>query len=161
MGTIYINESQAQELVNRILQEALVVNSTQVNDVKNYLNRCYRVNADYDDIGEDGLPKETINITYYIQGKPKMNLKREQMLDVISDKFKHFVKDDASRYAYMDQILTDWMNNTIKPTGQLSVNYIPDQTILKFKKYKRNKAKTKDSDNKKDDKKDNKKRDKK
>ena len=137
MATVYITEEQEQELLNNYLKESLIVNSAQVKDIKNYLNKSYRVNPDYDDIGVDGLPKETVYITYYIQGKPKMNLKREDLLDVIADKFKHFVKDDAARYAYMNQILSDWMANKIKPTGQLSVNYIDDKTIEKFKNFKR------------------------
>lgn len=150
MATVYITEEQEQELLNNYLKESLIVNSAQVKDIKNYLTKSYRVNPDYDDIGEDGLPKETVYITYYIQGKPKMNLKREDLLDVIADKFKHFVKDDAARYAYMDQILSDWMNNKIKPTGQLSVNYIDDKIIDKFKNHKRQSKKENDKNNKND-----------
>ena len=68
-----------------------------------------------------------------------MNLKKNELLDVLNDKFRHFVKDDASRLAYFNQIIDDWLSGLIKSTGQLSVNSIDDNDIEKFKNYKREK----------------------
>ena len=74
------------------------------------------------------------------------------MLDVINDKFRHFIKDDASRLAYYNQIIDDWLNKKVKLTGQLSVNVIGDDMINKFKNYKKQPK----QDNNKDDKKEKK-----
>lgn len=135
-----ITEQQEQELLEKYLQESLIVNSAQVNDIKNYLNARFRQTVNDDDIGTDGLPMKTLYITYYNeQGQPKMNLKKNELLDVLNDKFRHFVKDDASRLAYFNQIIDDWLSGLIKSTGQLSVNSIDDNDIEKFKNYKREK----------------------
>lgn len=141
MGKIIcITEQQEQELLEKYLQESLIVNSAQVNDIKNYLNARFRQTVNDDDIGTDGLPMKTLYITYYNeQGQPKMNLKKNELLDVLNDKFRHFVKDDASRLAYFNQIIDDWLSGLIKSTGQLSVNSIDDNDIEKFKNYKREK----------------------
>lgn len=143
-GIICITEQQEKELLERYLQEALIVNSAQVNDIKNYLNARFRQTVNDDDIGTDGLPMKTLYITYYNdQGQPKMNLKKNELLDVLNDKFRHFVKDDASRLAYFNKIIDDWLAGSIKPTGQLSVNYIDDKDVEDFKNYRKEK---KDSD---------------
>ena len=146
-----ITEQQEQELLEKYLKESLIVNSAQVNDIRNYLNARFRQTVNDDDIGTDGLPMKTLYITYYNkQGQPKMNLKRNELLDVLNDKFRQFVKDDASRLAYFDKIIDDWLSGSIKPTGQLSVNSINDIDIKKFKNYKREKKSENKEDNKKD-----------
>lgn len=148
---VCITEQQEQELLEKYLKESLIVNSAQVNDIRNYLNARFRQTVNDDDIGTDGLPMKTLYITYYNkQGQPKMNLKRNELLDVLNDKFRQFVKDDASRLAYFDKIIDDWLSGSIKPTGQLSVNSIDDIDIEKFKKYKREKKSENKEDNKKD-----------
>lgn len=144
MGKIIcITEQQEQELLEKYIQESLIVNSAQVNDIKNYLNARFRQTVNDDDIGTDGLPMKTLYITYYNeQGQPKMNLKKNELLDVLNDKFRKFVKDDASRLAYFNKIIDDWLAGTIQPTGQLSVNSIDDIDVEKFKNYKREKKET-------------------
>lgn len=156
MGKIIcITEQQEQELLEKYLQESLIVNSAQVNDIKNYLNARFRQTVNDDDIGTDGLPMKTLYITYYNeQGQPKMNLKKNELLDVLNDKFRKFVNDDASRLAYFNKIIDDWLSGSIKPTGQLSVNSIDDADVERFKNYKRQE---KDGDNKSSKQKDEKK----
>ena len=154
---IYITEQQEQELVDRYLKESLIVNSAQVMDIKNYLNKRFKKNFNEDDIGKDGLPVKTMFITYYDeQGNPKMNLKKTELLDVLNDKYKHFVKDDASRLAYFSQIIEDWLSGNIMNTGQLSVNAIADAMIEKYKNHKKEKkteeTKKEDKNEKKDEK---------
>lgn len=151
--TIYITEEQEQELVNRYLTESLIVNSSQVSDIVNYLNNYYQSITDYaGDIGVDGLPCPTLSISYVVNGQPLQKLKREELLDVINDKFRHFIKDDASRLAYYNQIIDDWLKKKVKLTGQLSVNYIKDSDIEKFKNHKKqNKSSKKDETTKKGD----------
>lgn len=141
--TIYITEEQEEMLVDKYLTESLIVNSAQVSDIVNYLNSFYIPSVDYaGDIGIDGLPCQTLGITYVVNGQPLQKLKREELLDIIDDKFRKFVKDDASRLAYYNQILTDWIGKKVKITGQLSVNAIDDDMIAKFSGYKkRNKKK--------------------
>lgn len=156
--TIYITEEQEQALVDKYLTESLVVNSTQVSDIVNYLNKFYLPSIDYaGDIGTDGLPCQTLGISYVVNGQPLQKLKREELLDVINDKFRKFVKDDASRLAYYNQILNDWLDKKVKLTGQLSVNVIGDDMIAKFTNYKKpkkqeptNKDDNKDKKQKKD-----------
>lgn len=151
---VRITEEQEKELLEKYLQEALIVNSAQVNDIRKYLNARFKQNMNDDDIGSDGLPMKTLYITYYNeQGQPKMNLKKEELLDVINDKFRRFVKDDASRLAYFSKIIDDWLDGGIKKTGQLTVNSISDADIEKFKNYKKPKKKNDEKDNNKKEKK--------
>jgi len=145
---IYITEQQEQELINKYLKESLVVNSDQVSDIVNYLNKFYQAAVDYaGDVGVDGLPCQTLAINYVVNGQPLQKLKREELLDVINDKFRRFIKDDASRLAYYNQIIDDWLNKKVKLTGQLSVNAISDDMIEKFKNHKKSQ---KQDNNKKD-----------
>jgi hypothetical protein len=139
---IYITEEQEQELVNKLMSESLIVNSAQVSDIVNHLNKFYQAGIDYaGDVGVDGLPCPTLGINYVVNGQPLQKLQRKELLDVINDKFRHFVKDDATRLAYFDQILTDWLNKKVQKTGQLSVNSINDDVIEKFKKQDKKKEK--------------------
>lgn len=139
---IYITEKQEQELVNKLMSESLIVNSAQVSDIVNHLNKFYQAGIDYaGDVGVDGLPCPTLGINYVVNGQPLQKLQRKELLDVINDKFRHFVKDDATRLAYFDQILTDWLNKKVQKTGQLSVNSINDDVIEKFKKQNKKKEK--------------------
>lgn len=152
---IYITEEQEQEIVNRYLAESLIVNSDQVSDIVNYLNKFYQAAVDYaGDVGVDGLPCQTLGINYIVNGQPLQKLKKEELLDVINDKFRRFIKDDASRLAYYNQIIDDWLNKKVKLTGQLSVNAITDDMIEKFKNHK--KSKKQDNDKKDDNKKEKK-----
>ncbi len=149
---IYITEEQEQEIVNNYLRESLIVNSDQVSDIVNYLNKFYQAGVDYaGDIGVDGLPCQTLGINYMVNGQPLQKLKKEELLDVINDKFRRFIKDDASRLAYYNQIIDDWLNKRVKLTGQLSVNVIDDKMIDKFKNHK--KSKKQDNTEKEDSKK--------
>ena len=148
---IYITEEQEQEIVNRYLAESLIVNSDQVSDIVNYLNTFYQAAVDYaGDVGVDGLPCQTLGINYIVNGQPLQKLKREELLDVINDKFRRFIKDDASRLAYYNQIIDDWLNKRVKLTGQLSVNSISDDMIEKFKNHKKSKKQDDDKKEKKD-----------
>ena len=152
---VYITEEQEQEIVNKYLKESLIVNSDQVSDIVNYLNTFYQAAVDYaGDVGVDGLPCQTLGINYVVNGQPLQKLKKEELLDVINDKFRRFIKDDASRLAYYNQIIDDWLNKKVKLTGQLSVNSISDDMIEKFKNHK--KSKKQDNDNKNDSKKEKK-----
>ena len=138
--TVYITEEQEREITKRIMSEALVVNSNQVSDIVNYLNQFYLPGIDYaGDIGSDGLPCSTLEISYVVNGQPLQKLKREELLDVINDKFRRFVKDEASRKAYFAKIIEDWLNKKVKKTGQLTVNVITDKDINIYKNGKNNK----------------------
>lgn len=152
---VYITEKQEQEIVNNYLRESLIVNSDQVSDIVNYLNKFYQAGVDYaGDVGVDGLPCQTLGINYVVNGQPLQKLKKEELLDVINDKFRRFIKDDASRLAYYNQIIDDWLNKRVKLTGQLSVNVIDDKMIDKFKNHK--KSKKQDNTEKEDSKKEKK-----
>ena len=153
---IIINENQYNKLKNLYLTEAalsiddvnlnesLIVNSLQVSDIVNHLNKFYKPFIDYaGDIGGDGLPCPTLSIGYVVNNQLLQKLKRKELLDIINDKFRHFIKDDASRLAYYNQIIEDWLNKKVKLTGQLSVNVIDDDNINKFKKYKTSKKNNK------------------
>ena len=109
--TVYISERQERELAKRLMAEALVVNSDQVSDIVNYLNQFYVPSIDYaGDVGNDGLPCSTLAIVYTVNGQPLQSLKREELLDVINNKYRRFVTDDASRMAYFSQIIDDWLS---------------------------------------------------
>ena len=89
---VYITEEQEQELVDKYLTEALIVNSDQVSDIVNYLNNFYQAAVDYaGDVGVDGLPCQTLAINYVVNGQPLQKLKKEELLDVINDKFRKFL----------------------------------------------------------------------
>lgn len=142
MGRIvYISEKQERDITKRIMSEALVVNSDQVSDIVNYLTSFFVPGIDYaGDIGNDGLPCSTLDITYMVNGQPLQKVKKEELLDIINNKYRGFVKDDASRKAYFARIIDDWLAKKVKKTGQLTVNVISDNDI---KLYKNDQKKTK------------------
>ena len=143
-GGLRVKENGVWRLLNINLNESLIVNSLQVSDIVNHLNKFYKPFIDYaGDIGGDGLPCPTLSIGYVVNNQLLQKLKRKELLDIINDKFRHFIKDDASRLAYYNQIIEDWLNKKVKLTGQLSVNVIDDDNINKFKKYKHSKKNNK------------------
>ncbi len=137
--TIYITESQ-KNIISKKLNESFIVNSEQVSDIVNYLNKFYKPITDYvGDIGVNGLPKPTLNIGYIANNQLLQTLSKEDLLDILNDKYRHFVSDEPTRLAYFSQIINDWLNNKVKITGQLSVNYINDNLIKNFNKNKNKK----------------------
>lgn len=137
-GEVYITERQERELFDRILKESLIVNSSQVAAIAKYLNSHFVASVDYcGEIGDNGLPCPSVMIYYVINGNATQQLKREELLDVLNDMFSGFIKDEPSRLAYYDQIITDWLSGKIKSTGQLSVNHITDQAVSRYKNRKK------------------------
>lgn len=146
---VYITEEQERELVDKYLKESLVVNSAQVSDIVGYLNKFYEVTTNYaGDVGIDGLMCPTMCIIYKVNDKPLQQLKREELLDVLTAKFQGFVKDELSRRTYFNQIIEDWINGNkqLQKTGQLSVNTISDDMIKAFKNKQQSLAKKKKND---------------
>ena len=144
VGGLRVRENGVWRVLKMDLNESLIVNSSQVSDIVNHLNKFYQPFIDYaGDIGGDGLPCPTLSIGYVVNNQLLQKLKRKELLDIINDKFRHFIKNDASRLAYYNQIIEDWLNKKVKLTGQLSVNVIDDDKIDKFNNYKTNKKKNK------------------
>lgn len=132
---VYITEEQEREISRRIMSEALVVNSDQVSDIVNYLNGFFVPKIDYaGDVGTDGLPCSALEIVYTVNGQELQKLKQKELLDVVDNKFRGFVKDDASRKAYFSKVIDDWLKGKVQKTGQLTVNVISDKDINRFKK---------------------------
>lgn len=124
---ILITEEQYRELKN-IMSESLIVNSSQVIDIATFLNNHFKVSSTYGgDISINGLPCTTQQISYVVNGQPLQYVKEDELIDILDDKYQHFVKDGRMRRLYLKQIVKDWLSNKIKSTGQLSVNYIVDE----------------------------------
>ncbi len=52
------------------------------------------------------------------------NLYKEQMVDLLVDRFKNMFSNPDEREKFMKQVINDWMDDKIGPFGTLSVNCI-------------------------------------
>lgn len=138
MRKIIITEEQEKKLIN-ILKEQEVqqmpvdkkmnkpycVDPNKVLVVKKFLDNNFQKKGNIEKIGANGL-KETIPIASIMAstGEPLKNFYKEDVLDMLIEKFKNMFLDHDERECFLKQVMEDWFNNKIGVHGNLSVNYI-------------------------------------
>ena len=120
--SVILTTEQIRKFKGRVLKEAFAVNTTLVNEIRDFLDKNFSY-AKYDDIDENGdvISKIAIQVLSS-NGEPLQTISPEKMLDKMDSKFKEKLKDDKERREFIKQILKDWVDGNITKDGLLSVN---------------------------------------
>lgn len=120
---IILTESQ----LNALIREESVrypVDPQKVLVVKNYLDKYFEP-AKCSVVGEDGMPGAlTIIIMRGEDGNELQRLYKEDLVDLLIEKFKNMFTDKERRERFIKQVVMDWLNNNISIYGTLSKNYV-------------------------------------
>lgn len=130
--TIIITESQEQAILNYLKQEETpqtkkgkpyVVNPDKVLLIKRFLDTNFQKNTE-DCIGFNSLPYKStiINVMSTDGSILRKNIRIEELNDIVIDKFKNMFLDKEERRLFINQVITDWLNDKIGIFGTLSVN---------------------------------------
>lgn len=134
MIKLIISESQEKAIIKALKEEyyqmpvpkkcnkPYCVNPDKVLIVKKFLDNGFTAH-DYEKIGENGLPK-TIKIVSMNSktGEPLKYMYRDQLCDLLIDRFQNMFSDVVERELFMKQVIDDWFNGKIGVHGTLSVN---------------------------------------
>ena len=132
MKTILINEGQVKKLRSAIKEDyelkqeskPFVVNPDKVLIVKRYLDNGFR-KGDYECVGNDGFPQKTpIFSMMSSTGDILKTMETEELVDLLTEKFKKMFSDDNEKHLFFNQVVNDWYNNKIGLFGNLSVNIL-------------------------------------
>lgn len=137
MRKIIITEAQEQQLI-RLLKEDTVqqmpvdkkmnkpytIDPQKVMVVKKFLDDNFK-KGNIERIGSDGL-KEVVPIVSIVSstGESLKNLYKEDLCDLLIEKFKKMFLDKIERELFMKQVMEDWFNDKINIHGMLSVNHL-------------------------------------
>ena len=137
MRRIIITEAQEQQLI-RLLKEDTVqqmpvdkkmnkpytIDPQKVMVVKKFLDDNFKKGS-IERIGSDGL-KEVVPIVSIVSstGESLKNLYKEDLCDLLIEKFKKMFLDKIERELFMKQVMEDWFNDKINIHGMLSVNHL-------------------------------------
>ena len=138
MKKVIITEEQEKQLIN-LLKEGEVqqmpvskkmnkpycVDPQKVLVVKSFLDKNFGKKGNIERIGANGL-KETIPIASIMAstGEPLKNFYKEDIHDMLIEKFKKMFLDHDERDCFLKQVLDDWFDDKIGVHGNLSVNYV-------------------------------------
>lgn len=134
MKKLIINESQEQELIRILKEEAyqmpvdkkmnkpFCVNPDNVLIVKKFLDKTFTPH-DYEKIGPDGMPcKIKIVSMNASTGEPLKYMYQDQLHDLLIDHFQNMFSNIEERSLFLKQVMKDWLNGKIGVHGTLSVN---------------------------------------
>jgi len=140
---IIITEKQSDKLANMLREEVYqmpqnigdhenkpyTINPEKVKIVRNFLDKTFK-KGNYDYIGSNGMP-ERMRIVAMISpnGDVLRNMKQEDLLDLLIDKFQNMFLDHTERELFMKQVLKDWFDDKINVFGNLSVNRLLAENV--------------------------------
>lgn len=142
---IIITEQQSKKIAKQLKEEVYnmpqsigdhenkpyTINPEKVKIVKNFLDKNFK-KGNYDDIGPNGMPRR-IRIVAMLSpnGDVLRNMKQEDLLELLIDRFKNMFLDHVERKLFLTQVMKDWFDNKIGVFGNLSVNrLINEETLL-------------------------------
>lgn len=133
---IIITEQQSKKIAKQLKEEVYnmpqsigdhenkpyTINPEKVKIVKNFLDKNFK-KGNYDDIGPNGMPRR-IRIVAMLSpnGDVLRNMKQEDLLELLIDRFKNMFLDHVERKLFLTQVMKDWFDNKIGVFGNLSVN---------------------------------------
>lgn len=136
-----ISEKQEEELIRRINEETYqmpvdkkmntpyCINPDKVLIVKKFLDRTF-THHDFEKIGNNGMPIRikiiSMNAT---DGSPLKYMYKEQLHDLLIDRFQNMFLDKNERSLFMKQVINDWLSNSIGIFGSLSKNKLMENTV--------------------------------
>ena len=136
-----ISETQEKELIKRLNEEAYqmpvdkkmntpyCINPEKVLIVKKFLDKTFQPH-DYEKIGSNGMPVKIKVVSMNASnGEPLKYMYKEQLHDLLIDRFQNMFLDKNERDLFMKQVIEDWLNGTIGVFGSLSKNKLMENAM--------------------------------
>ena len=138
MKKVIITEEQEKKLISLLTEEQIkkmpvpektkkpyCINPDKVLIVKKFLDNTFPKKGKIERIGANGLI-ELIPIASIMSstGEPLKNFYKEDIHDMLVEKFKKMFLDHTERDLFLKQVVEDWFNNKISVHGLLSVNHL-------------------------------------
>ena len=141
MRKFIISETQEKELIKRLNEEVYqmpvdkkmntpyCINPEKVLIVKKFLDKTFTPH-DYEKIGNNGLPiKIKVVSMNASNGEPLKYMYKDQLHDLLVDRFQNMFLDKNERDLFMKQVIEDWLNGTIGVFGSLSKNQLMENAM--------------------------------
>lgn len=141
MRKFIISETQEKELIKRLNEEVYqmpvdkkmntpyCINPEKVLIVKKFLDKTFTPH-DYEKIGNNGLPiKIKVVSMNASNGEPLKYMYKDQLHDLLIDRFQNMFLDKNERDLFMKQVIEDWINGTIGVFGSLSKNQLMENAM--------------------------------
>ena len=129
-----ISETQEKELIKRLNEETYqmpvdkkmntpyCINPEKVLIVKKFLDKTFQPH-DYEKIGSNGMPVKIKVVSMNASnGEPLKYMYKEQLHDLLIDRFQNMFLDTNERSLFLKQVIDDWLNGSIGIFGSLSQN---------------------------------------
>ena len=136
-----INEKQEQELIKRLNEETYqmhvdkkmntpyCINPEKVLIVKKFLDKTFKAH-DFEKIGSNGMPIVIKVVSMNAKnGEPLKYMYKDQLHDLLVDRFQNMFLDKIERDLFMKQVIEDWFNGSIGIFGTLSKNKLMENTM--------------------------------
>ena len=115
--------------VDKKMNKPYCINPDKVLTVKRYLDGGF-TSHDFERVGANGFPEKIKVITMNASnGQPLKAMYKEQLVDLLIDKFQNMFLDKLERKLFMTQVVKDWLNNRISVHGILSVNALNESVL--------------------------------
>ena len=124
------SETQVQQMpVDKKMNKPYFVNPDKVKVVKKFLDNGFTAH-DFERVGANGFPEKIKIITMNASnGTPLKPMYKDQVKDLLIDKFQNMFLDKMERDMFMTQVLDDWLNNAISVHGMLTKNMLKEATV--------------------------------
>ena len=110
--------------VSKKANKPFCINPEKVLIVKKFLDKGFKAH-DYEKIGNSGMPiKIKIISMNASNGEPLKYMYKDQLHDLLIDRFQNMFVDAVERSAFLSQVIEDWLTNKIGIFGSLSKNRI-------------------------------------
>jgi hypothetical protein len=136
-----ISEKQEQELIKRLNEETYqmpvdkkmntpyCINPEKVLIVKKFLDKTFKAH-DFEKIGSNGMPIIIKVVSMNAKnGEPLKYMYKDQLHDLLVDRFQNMFLDKIERDLFMKQVIEDWFNGSIGIFGTLSKNKLMENTM--------------------------------
>lgn len=108
--------------VDKKMNKPYCVNPEKVLIVKKFLDKGFSAH-DYEKIGSNGLPcKIKVFSMNASNGEPLKYMYKDQLQDLLIDRFQNMFSDKIERELFMAQVIKDWVAGKIGIFGGLSTN---------------------------------------
>ena len=141
MKKFVINEKQEKELIKRLNEEIYqmpvdkkankpyCINPDKVLIVKKFLDKTFQPH-DYEKIGSNGMPvKMKVVSMNASNGEPLKYMYKDQLHDLLVDRYQNMFLDKNERDLFVTQVIKDWLNHKIGIFGNLTKNYLSENTM--------------------------------
>lgn len=136
-----ISEKQEEELIKRLNEEIYqmpvdkkmntpyCINPEKVLIVKKFLDKTFKAH-DFEKIGSNGMPIVIKVVSMNAKnGEPLKYMYKDQLHDLLVDRFQNMFLDKIERDLFMKQVIEDWFNGSIGIFGTLSKNKLMENTM--------------------------------